>query len=881
MTIVGVGTFTITATLAGNNNYDPISVTSNPVTVTKGNQAPIQITGLDTTYTYGTGQITLGLTGGSVPIQNGAVTYVSNNTNVATVSGNNRVNIVGVGTFTITATLAGNNNYNDVNVTSGTVTIGRQPVTLSVGANPTSRPNSVTLSATGLPGDATGTLIFKNGNTIIEDPITIGSGTQTVSFQAAGSTDTYSFTVEYSGDGKYANSVSAVNTFTFTKGTQAPIQITGFNLQNTYTYGDGDVITLGITGGSNISGTVTYVSSNTDVATVSNDKATIVGGGTFTITATLAGDDDYAPVSTTSATITVTKASGAAVGIPMEKSKTINSITVNDVAPPANGQTVEYAYGMTNAAPTSQPQDTTIFDGLTPNTDYYVFARSKENTNYNAGSWSVSTAIRTASTYAFTVSAGTGGTVIGTVSGNYAEGTTISVTAVANSGYTFAGWTINGAAITSGNNANPAAFDMPDNDVTLTAKFSYIGGSGYISSQIPQPTNPPETTKITEITTEPTTPEPEPETVIGIVNGTEMKFKKNANGSVSLFLSGEDIAKYQKKSNVYVIEIKDEKAVNISFSISAVLKTNAAMVQIKTAKGAVVLKRGMLEAYMAQYGDIYEISVREGSLAVELLHNGKVIDWNDAKNPLYISIPVTLAADTTKNGYVAAKKEKSKNTILPYSMYRDGEIFFETASTGTFDVIYNAKTFTDTKGHWGSPYITFVTARNICEPYGAGIFSPETIMTRQLFVYELAKLDGADLSKYKTSRFDDVPAGQWYAAAVEWAVENGIIEGMGGNMFAPAATITREQMASVLDRYIKYKAFDLTPVPSGDVFADDGRISEWAKEAVKNIQDLGIIIGRPGNIFDPQGLATHAEVAAIFTRFVEVYVAFRADGYST
>jgi uncharacterized repeat protein (TIGR02543 family) len=78
-------------------------------------------------------------------------------------------------------------------------------------------------------------------------------------------------------------------------------------------------------------------------------------------------------------------------------------------------------------------------------------------------------------TYNFTGTAGAGGTVSGTASGSYTEGTAISVTATANSGYRFTGWTISGAAITDGNTANPAAFSMPANSVTLTANFEADG----------------------------------------------------------------------------------------------------------------------------------------------------------------------------------------------------------------------------------------------------------------------------------------------------------------------------------------------------------------------------------------------------------------------
>ena len=94
-------------------------------------------------------------------------------------------------------------------------------------------------------------------------------------------------------------------------------------------------------------------------------------------------------------------------------------------------------------------------------------------------------------TYSLTVSAGAGGTVSGTGSGDYAAGTAVSVTAVPGSGYHFDGWTVSGAAITGGDTANPAAFDMPAGAVTLTANFAQDDDTP------PEPPAPPDEYTVT------------------------------------------------------------------------------------------------------------------------------------------------------------------------------------------------------------------------------------------------------------------------------------------------------------------------------------------------------------------------------------------------
>jgi len=88
-------------------------------------------------------------------------------------------------------------------------------------------------------------------------------------------------------------------------------------------------------------------------------------------------------------------------------------------------------------------------------------------------------------TFTLNVIGAEGGVISGTLSGAYTEGFAVQVTATASIGYRFTGWTITGASITGGSNANPAAFLMPENTVTLTAIFEEI------SEIEPTPTPPP------------------------------------------------------------------------------------------------------------------------------------------------------------------------------------------------------------------------------------------------------------------------------------------------------------------------------------------------------------------------------------------------------
>ena len=86
-------------------------------------------------------------------------------------------------------------------------------------------------------------------------------------------------------------------------------------------------------------------------------------------------------------------------------------------------------------------------------------------------------------------------------------------------------------------------------------------------------------------------------------------------------------------------------------------------------------------------------------------------------------------------------------------------------------------------------------------------FAPEDAMTRAMFVTVLARLSGDTLTE-QTS-FSDVPAGQWYSAAVSWAAENGIVLGYPDGTFAPDKAVSREDAMTLLVRFAGWKALTL------------------------------------------------------------------------
>ena len=176
--------------------------------------------------------------------------------------------------------------------------------------------------------------------------------------------------------------------------------------------------------------------------------------------------------------------------------------------------------------------------------------------------------------------------------------------------------------------------------------------------------------------------------------------------------------------------------------------------------------------------------------------------------------------------------------------------------------------FTDVKeGDW------FYSA--IRDSYDSGLmkglsdtkFAPSSGMTRAMFVTLLSRMDGITPSGAKSS-FKDVPAGQWYTDAVIWASENGIVSGYDNGNFHPHAHLTREQLCTLILRYTNYLGKTLPSGSSGEPFADASYINSYAREGVNACKNAGLVNGKDGNKFDPQGGATRAEVAAIIQRLL-------------
>ena len=170
---------------------------------------------------------------------------------------------------------------------------------------------------------------------------------------------------------------------------------------------------------------------------------------------------------------------------------------------------------------------------------------------------------------------------------------------------------------------------------------------------------------------------------------------------------------------------------------------------------------------------------------------------------------------------------------------------------------------------WYADAVRYVSERGLMSGTGDTAFSPDDTTTRGMVVTILWRLDGSP-AWTTTSGFSDVEESAYYAEAVGWASANGIVGGYDNETFGPRDPITREQMAAILYRFAQTRGWDTTAWADLSGYADAGEISAYALPALQWANGAGLIAGSGGAIL-PGDSATRAQVAAILMRLCETF----------
>lgn len=169
---------------------------------------------------------------------------------------------------------------------------------------------------------------------------------------------------------------------------------------------------------------------------------------------------------------------------------------------------------------------------------------------------------------------------------------------------------------------------------------------------------------------------------------------------------------------------------------------------------------------------------------------------------------------------------------------------------------------------WYADAVQYVYENGMMSGTSETTFSPDQTTTRGMIVTILYRLEN-EPAVTGTTAFTDVAANQYYANAVAWAAQNGIVSGIDAATFAPNNAITREQMAAILYRYAQFKGYDVSAKADLSVYTDAANVGAYAADAMAWANGAELITGTSATTLTPAGNATRAQVATILMRFCE------------
>ena len=234
----------------------------------------------------------------------------------------------------------------------------------------------------------------------------------------------------------------------------------------------------------------------------------------------------------------------------------------------------------------------------------------------------------------------------------------------------------------------------------------------------------------------------------------------------------------------------------------------------------------------------------------------------------YVDTYVDALGHAWDNGTVTKQPTATETGIKTFTCTRCSATKTETIPAGSCP----SAGFTDVpgEGNWAHAGIDYCVANGLMSGVGDNLFAPKMTTTRAQIVQILYNLEG-EPKVSGTTPFTDLTQ-NWYKDAVLWAYQTGVVSGTSATTFAPDLPVTREQIAVILMGYAeKVLGVTRTWTPADlSVFPDAGSVSGWAKDALADAVALGLISGASNGgvtYLSPKGSATREQVATILMEF--------------
>ena len=235
-----------------------------------------------------------------------------------------------------------------------------------------------------------------------------------------------------------------------------------------------------------------------------------------------------------------------------------------------------------------------------------------------------------------------------------------------------------------------------------------------------------------------------------------------------------------------------------------------------------------------------------------------------------VTIPIDSTEDVTSIN--VTDKDGNETEITDFEITENG---VKVTVSGDCTAVINKaakKEFVDVHpvNHWATADIDYAYIKGLMMGTSETHFSPDVPLTRAMLVTVLYRLEGEPATN-RSIPFADVDMGAYYANAVSWAKQNGIVNGVTETEFAPNDNITREQIAAIMHRYAQYKGYDVSVGENTNILSYDDfdSISEYAIPSMQWAVGSGLIKGKSESTLNPLDNATRAEIAAILHRFIK------------
>ncbi len=312
------------------------------------------------------------------------------------------------------------------------------------------------------------------------------------------------------------------------------------------------------------------------------------------------------------------------------------------------------------------------------------------------------------------------------------------------------------------------------------------------------------------------------------------------------------------------VESKDADTVELTLDAEALkaMAESGTALSVETEQGTVTLSKEELSKLAEDGGDAaVTLSLSEnGSVTLDVTVDGKTAD---------VTVKAALPAVEDSQVLVMVKEDGTEEVIRK-SLVEDGTAYAYLPAGCTVKAVDNSMEFEDVGDSWYTEYVDFVSSHGLFIGVSETEFAPQANMTRAMLVTVLFRLED-EPEGFTGLKFGDVKDDSWYTDAVAWASELGLVNGTDRG-FEPNANISREQIATILYRYVQYVELDTGA--KGDVtkFNDGSEVSSWASDAMAWAVGAGLFEGDGTGRLNPKGDATRAEVSALMIRLVKLLV---------